>query len=421
MEDGPVRTRIADGIVEVTLDHGPGNALGAATRSALSAALDRIEADVAVPGGQGAPRGVVLAADNGVFSVGLDLRELDAASDAPPLHRICRRIERLPVPVVAALSGSAIGGGAELALAAHYRLAAPGARFGLPDIVLGLPPGAGGGQRLAALCGAEAALDLLLSGRSVSAEAARGAGAIDGVVGEDPVAAAHELAAQLAGAGIRPRPVAGRREHMADGVGWLDALRRRRRALHDAPLRSAARVIDCIEAALLLPAASALRFERTAHRDALADPQFAALRHVYFAERRVTGTLLERGPEGPVPTAQGRGLLAALARGSEGRTGERLRAALLAQGARLLAAGRVARSADLDALAVHGLGWSRLSGGPFHESRVLGIASLVARMQGWADEDPVFEVTPLLRAAAQADGDLDAALRRGRVPEVRTG
>jgi len=420
MGGGPVTTRITDQIAAVTLDLPPGNALGADTLRGLAAALDGIEAALDTAE---APRGMVLGSANEVFSVGLDLREIDAeaAPGTPALHEICARIERLPIPVVAALSGSAIGGGAELALAAHYRLAVPSARIGLPDIVLGLPPGAGGGQRLAALCGAETALDMLLRGRPITAQMARQAGLIDGVVEEDIDASARALAAQLAAAGIRPRPVAGRRELMVDGMAWLDAVQRRRRATDGAPLRSASRVVDCIEAALLLPAASALRFERTAHLDALADPQFAALRHVYFAERRISPSLLERDGGTPAPTAQGRSLLAALGRGGEGLEGEMRLAAAVAQGARLLAAGRVARSADLDALAVHGLGWSRLSGGPFHAARSFGMAELVAMMEGWAGANPVFEVPPLLRASVDTDGDLDAALRRGRVAEIRTG
>ncbi|MGR3466046.1 enoyl-CoA hydratase-related protein [Limimaricola sp.] len=420
MDGAPVTTRITDRIIEVTIDLVPGNPLGAATLRGIGAALDEIEAalDAAEP-----PRGVVLRGANGLFSVGLDLREIGVsdAPEAPPLHRLCRRIELLPVPVVAALSGSAIGGGAELALAAHYRLAAPGARIGLPDIVLGLPPGAGGGQRLAALCGAEAALDMLLLGRLIPAQVARQAGLVDGVVEAGLEASARDLVTQLAAAGFRPRPVAGRRERMADGAAWLDATRSRRRAIRGAPLRSAARVVDCVEAALLLPAAAALRFERTAHRDALQDAQFAALRHLYFAERRISAQLLDRKGADPTPTAQGRGLLAALGRGSEGQEGLRRLAATVAQGARLLAAGRVGHSADLDALAVHGLGWARLTGGPFHAAREVGMAELVEKMQGWSGEDPVFEVPSLMRAALETNGDLDAALRRGRSVEIRTG
>lgn len=413
MDGGPVSTEVTGGIARLLLGRAPGNALDAEMRRALAAALDRIE--------EIAPRGVVITGGDD-FSVGLDLRVLDAPEpDAPSLAALCDRIEHLPIPVVAALNGAVIGGGAELALAAHYRIAAPGARIGLPDIVLGLPPGAGGGQRLAALCGAEAAMDLLLRGRPVGAEAARRAGLLDALVEEDAIGSAMALAGQLAAAGIRPRPVTGRRDRMEDGIGWLDAVAHRRRALRDTPLRSAQRIVDCVEAALLLPPGAALRFERTAHRDALGDPQFAALRHVYFAERRIAPALLARGPAGPEITAQGRGLLAALSRGVEAHPPERQAAAVLAQGARLLAAGQVARSADLDALAVHGLGWPRLTGGPFHAARVAGFADLVDRMRGWAATDPAFELTPLLRAALATDGDLDAALRQGAAAQIRTG
>ncbi|SDE03793.1 enoyl-CoA hydratase/isomerase family protein [Limimaricola pyoseonensis] len=412
MEEQRIALRVEDGIATLRLSFAPVNALDPQLRRELGAALDDLEAREGL-------QGVVLCAAGPGFSVGFDLREIGAPDDAaPPLWRLCARIEALPCPVVAVLRGAALGAGAELALAAHYRLAAPDARIGLPDIVLGLVPGAGGGQRLARLCGAKAALDLLLHGRPVDAAAAQAAGLVDGVVGETPEAAeaaARELAEHLAHAGIRPRPVSARRERMIDGGTWLAEVAARRRKIAATPLRTAARIVDSVEAALLMTPVAALRFERLAHRESRADPQFAALHHVYFAERRVPRSLLERRSGRLAPTPAGDELLQRLHKAADGLgTPERRRAALVIEGLRLLSDGRLSRASDIDALAVHGLGWPRLQGGPVHESLREGLEPLLERLRLWARSDPEWTAPELLEAAARAGGDIDAALAAQR-------
>ncbi len=415
--DGSVTAEIDDGVAVLRLPAPPASTLGQALRLSLLQALDRVTGDPGL-------RGLVLTGQGTSFSAGSDLRDIGrpAVPGIPDLGTICARIEALQVPVVAALHGPALGAGAELALAAHYRLAAPGAQFGLPDIALGLVPGAGGSQRLPRLCDASTALDLLLRGRPVSAAEAQQAGIYDAVLQGDPEAAARVLARKLADGGSGPRPVLGRRDRQRDGVAWLDAVRQRRLAVAALPLTAAGRVIDCVEAALLLPPAAGLRFERLVRKDCLADPQFAALSHIYLAERQIPAALMQRAQGRRVPTAAGSRVIAALQAaldrcpdpGAADHPGaaairERRLAAVVAQGARLLAAGQVVRAADLDALAVHGLGWPRLSGGPLHCARSRGLATLVAAMPVWAEHDPIWAVPPLLAEAARRGGDYDAA------------
>ncbi len=413
--DGAVTAWITEGIALLRLDSAPANALGPRLRRALSDALDKVSEDPSL-------KGLVLSSSGSNFSAGADLREpgRPAPPGTPDLSEICKRLESLTVPVVAALPGPALGAGAELALAAHYRVAAAGARFGLPDIALGLGPAAGGGQRLARLAGAETALSLLLRGRGIDAAAARDAGIYDAVVSGDPEQEGLVLVRHLAEAGIRPRPVIGRRNRMQDGIAWLETVAKHRRTARAAPLHAAGRIVDCIEVALLLPGHAGLIFERAAYRDGLADPQFEALRHIHLAERLAPNSLLQRDGGRLRPTAAGARQVAALNEAQSGEIDARRRlGAILAWSARLISAGR-ARAADLDALAVHGLGWPRLSGGPLHQARGDGLADLVAQMRSWASDNPVFAVSPVLERAAAGDGDLDAAANAA-APQVRTG
>ena len=173
-ETGLVRQRLAGSVLMLALRHPPVNALSVAIRSGLLEGLIRAETDAAV-------KGVLLIGDGRVFSAGADIAELDADPAEPPLTDVCSRIETCTKPVIALLRGAVLGGGLELALAAHYRLAHHQARLGFPEISLGLIPGAGGTQRLPRLIGAEQALRMLLSGRSVPATEALTMGLVDQV------------------------------------------------------------------------------------------------------------------------------------------------------------------------------------------------------------------------------------------------
>ncbi|WP_175188363.1 enoyl-CoA hydratase/isomerase family protein, partial [Achromobacter denitrificans] len=175
---GAALARRYEDVLVVTIDHPPVNALSAAVRADLAAAIRDAQADPQV-------RAIVLTGAGKNFIAGADIREFGKPPQPPILPDLCNQIEASAKPVVAVLHGAALGGGLEVALAAHYRIALPGARLGLPEVTLGLLPGAGGTQRAPRLMGAQAALDLMLAGKHLSAEAARDAGLVDALAGVD--------------------------------------------------------------------------------------------------------------------------------------------------------------------------------------------------------------------------------------------
>lgn len=277
---GEVRIATGEGIARITIDNPPLNLLGAAVRRGLARALDAALSDSAV-------KVVVLTAAGRTWPAGADMREFGRAVEAPPLRDLCARVAASPKPVIAALQGSVLGGGLELALAACLRLAEPGTELGLPEVTLGLLPGAGGTQRLPRLIGAKPALGLLLSGLSVAAARAAEMGLVDAVTEGGAEPAAEAIArSYLAGEADLPTTAerfAGRR---FDPEGWLSAVAAARAGLGPARLPAPGRIIDCVEAALLLPEDEGFAFEATAFEDLLATPEAAALRHVFLAERR---------------------------------------------------------------------------------------------------------------------------------------
>lgn len=277
-EGGKVQVTRMGALVEIVLSHPPVNALGAALRTGLAAALDQAEA-----GGAGA---VLIRGDGPIFSAGADINEMGADPAALPLGRICDRIEGLSLPVAVLLTGPAIGGGLELALAAHLRLAVEGAEVSLPEVHLGLLPGAGGTQRLPRLVGAEVALDLMLTGRVLRAEEALAVGVIDRVIpsGMDAIAEARAAVLALAEGG-EWRRTGDLRNGFRDVTGYRAALDAARQARRGARLPAPGRIVDCVEAALLLPLEQGLAFEAAAFGDLAASVESAGLRHAFRAER----------------------------------------------------------------------------------------------------------------------------------------
>ena len=263
----------------LSVDSPPVNALGAAVRAGLAEGLAAAQADPSV----GA---IVLCAIGPSFSAGADIREFGhpAPPGVPGLPDLCNRIEASGKAVVAAIQGAALGGGLELALAAHVRLAGPRARFGLPEVALGLLPGAGGTQRTPRLTGAGPALRLMLTGKPVSAQEALAIGLVDAVV-EDTEQTAVALAADLASGRKSPVRTRDRQEGLRDAVRY-EAEVAAARAGTAGRLPAPGRIVDCVEAALLLPFDSGLVFERAAFEDLAASPESAGLRRAFFAERR---------------------------------------------------------------------------------------------------------------------------------------
>jgi len=255
-----------DGIIILTLAHPPSNALMPGLRTGLLQVISAPEAWC---------RGIVLAAEGPNFASHLPLQP-DA--EEPTLADLCRAVADCPVPVVAVLKGLVVGPGAELALAARARLGAPGLKLAFAEVTLGLCPCGGSTRRLPRLIGAGPALRLLLSGRAVPAAEALALGLIDGITEMAPVAAAVRLAGALAVGDLL------RREE-PDAVAWATAVAEARGASATQGL-AARRIVDCVEAALVLPAENAQEFEAVARSDLEQSEEAIGLCAAARAERR---------------------------------------------------------------------------------------------------------------------------------------
>ena len=273
--DGPVRR---DGDVAVfSFDNPPVNALSHAVREALLAAIESLDSDPSV-------RAIVLAGKGRNFVAGADVREFDRPPLEPLLPAVLTRVEACGKPVVAALSGATLGGGAETALACHYRCAAGDLQFGFPEVSLGLLPGAGGTVRLPRLAGWQASLDLMTGGRPLGIDPAIELGIVDRRMDGDLVAGAVAWARELADAGLPPRrvlelPVPPSRP--AQFEEYLRALPASARKLPAPP-----RIVEALACAAILPAEAALARARTLFMECLGSVESRALRHLFFAERR---------------------------------------------------------------------------------------------------------------------------------------
>ncbi len=276
-----VTTALHGDVLVVTIDNPPVNALGAAVRQGLLAAMQQAQADAAVAA-------VLLVGAGKAFIAGADIREFGKPPVAPILPEVCRAIENLNKPVVAVLHGAALGGGLEVALSAHYRLALPAATLGLPEVNLGLLPGSGGTQRAPRLMGVQAATTLMLSGQPLKAQAALQAGLVDKLVeGTDPLAAGLACVRELLAANA---PVRRTRDltiaEPQAALAWLKE-QKTETAKKSRGLFSPLKIIECVQAALQLPFDEGMARERALFMECLDSPQRAGLIHAFFAEREV--------------------------------------------------------------------------------------------------------------------------------------
>ena len=266
-----------DEIAVATLDNPPVNALSAALRADLNDALAQAMADPSVTA-------LVIAAKGRAFIAGADISEFGKPPAPPILPDLLAAIENAPKPVVAAIEGVALGGGLEVALACHGRVARPAARLGLPEIKLGLIPGAGGTQRLPRLIGATAAFPMMLSGEPIPAQKALALGLVDKLVEADAVGAAVALAQELAGKGA-PVKTSARTDKLTESEREaLEALAKDALA-KSAEMPNVAALVEAVRAALTLPLAEGLATERALFVKLLGDERSKALRYVFFAER----------------------------------------------------------------------------------------------------------------------------------------
>jgi 3-hydroxyacyl-CoA dehydrogenase len=267
-----IRLHAEDGVLIVRLVNPPVNAFSTALRSALLEAIERAEGDSSI-------EAVVLAGDGKHFSGGADIRGFGKPPDRPALPELVEKIDGSAKRYYAAIDGTAFGGGFEVALACDARYATPAAKVGLPEVTLGLLPGAGGTQRLPRLIGIAPAIEVITTGRPLSAKAALELGAIDGVVEGDVVAATVAIARSERG---RARRHASAVTIAADPAA-IEAARKRFEPVERGGL-AAHRCLDAI-AASILPFAEGSARERELFMELLASEQSRSRIHLFFAER----------------------------------------------------------------------------------------------------------------------------------------
>jgi len=274
-----VSMRTDGDVAVITIDNPPVNAMKHEVRVSLLDLVVRAAGDPAISA-------VVIACAGRTFVAGADITEFGQPPRQPTAIAIIEAIEASPKPVVAALHGTPLGGGLELALGCHFRVAAPGTRPGLPEIKLGIIPGAGGTQRLPRLVGMDKAMAMILTGEPISAREALDSGLVDEIVEGDLVAGAIAFARRIV-AGKRPLGLVRNRDEKLVSVRDIAAFDAaaanytRRAKGQNAP----AAAIAALRGAITLPVADALKRERDLFLELVAGDQSKAQRHIFFAER----------------------------------------------------------------------------------------------------------------------------------------
>lgn len=310
-----VTLSIHGAIAEALVDNPPVNAMSASVRTGVAEAINRVEQDAAL-------KALVIRFAGKTFSAGADITEFGKPMARPMLPEILAMMDAATKPIVAAMHGTALGGGLELAVAAHYRIAAPTTRFGYPEVKLGVVPGAGGTQRTPRITGLATAIKLLTEGNPIGTSEALATGLIDAVCteGEDLGQAAIAYAQKLVTEGKGPRSAGALPMPADDPQLFEDAKKTAARKFRGqtAPLR----ILEAIRLGYENDFATALDKELEICRESIAGPQSKALRHVFAAERavlRVPGLPADTALR-PVATAgviglgaMGRGIVMAIA------------------------------------------------------------------------------------------------------------
>jgi 3-hydroxyacyl-CoA dehydrogenase len=281
----PVTLSSRDGVAVITIDNPPVNALSPGVPEGILKALETAERDSSV-------RAMVVIGGGRTFIAGADIKELEAAarnpeSGGPDLHPLLARIEDCTKPVIMAIHGTALGGGLEIAMAGHYRVAVADASLGAPEVNLGIIPGAEGTQRLPRLVGVAAAVEMCVSGRPIKAPQALQMGLIDRVIDGDLLSGAVGFAREVAGERVRKTREKNDRLGSASENAAIFAAGRAQagkiRRNQTAPLAA----LEALEAATTLPFDQGCKKEREIVRRILAGDQAKAMIHIFFAERAV--------------------------------------------------------------------------------------------------------------------------------------
>ena len=263
-------------IAVIEVNNPPVNALGHAVRKGLWDSIEAAEEDNTV-------KAIVIIGAGRTFPAGADIKEFGTAMQQPHLPEVIDRIENCKKPVVAALHGTALGGGFEVALGSHYRIASADARIGLPEVNLGLLPGAGGTQRMPRLCGAKLALDVMLSGKPIAATKAHTAGLIDRLTEDDLRVAAIKFAEDVQ----EVRRSCDETKCMLNAQAYRDAVAEAKKMVSTRMRGQLAptKILECVTAALEKPFAEGRAFERASFFECLSSEQSKGMIHAFFAER----------------------------------------------------------------------------------------------------------------------------------------
>jgi 3-hydroxyacyl-CoA dehydrogenase len=263
----------------ITVNSPPVNALSQAVRKGILDGVKAAQADDS--------EAIVIRCDGRTFIAGADITEFGKPPLDPWLPEVLTAIENSRKPVIAAIHGTALGGGFEVALACHYRCAVASAMVGLPEVKLGLLPGAGGTQRVPRVAGVKAALDMITSGNPIAAAKAKDMGLIDEIVeGDDLAAGAVSYARDLVASGAplkRIRDISIKKETIEPG--FFDNARKQLAKRARGQIAQD-RIVSCIEAAVNLPMDQGLARERELFQELVKSPESAAMRHIFFAERQ---------------------------------------------------------------------------------------------------------------------------------------
>jgi 3-hydroxyacyl-CoA dehydrogenase len=278
----PITTHKHGDILVVTSNNPPVNALGAAVRQGLVAAIDEAEAD-------GSIKAMVIRCEGQTFFAGADITEFGKPPVMPWLPEVVDRIENCTKPVVAAIHGTALGGGLEVALGCHYRVAVPTAKFGVPEVKLGLLPGAGGTQRLPRVAGVPKALEMVTGGGMIGAKEAAAIGLVDRIVEGDLQQHAVAYADEVKD--IRPLPKSSERDdklvEARANPAMFDEFRKanaRKMKGFEAPELN----IQAVEAAVAKPYAEGVKDERRLFMQLMSGTQAKAQQYFFFAERKAS-------------------------------------------------------------------------------------------------------------------------------------
>jgi 3-hydroxyacyl-CoA dehydrogenase len=278
-----VNYSVRDGIAVIVMNNPPVNGLGSVLRPGIVEGMNKAEADPAV-------QAIVIIGSAKAFSGGADIREFNTpkSTQSPTLPEINDAQDRLKKPMVAAIGGFALGGGLELALGCHYRVAAPKTQLGLPEVKLGILPGSGGTQRLPRIVGAAEGLKMITTGNAVTADRAKALGLVDEVLEGDLLEGAIAYTKKLLAEGKGPRRVRDLTVKVdGDPKAFFEAARaqiEKESRGYPAPLQ----ILGCVEAAVNLPFDEGRKEERRRFGILVEGTESKALRHMFFAERQTT-------------------------------------------------------------------------------------------------------------------------------------